>query len=226
MLAVNGAVRVVVVARKLMMSTVSYIHTWHTRWLTWQFEDLKICEWIRRSLLTVYSQCMEKLIFSFPEAAQAKDKYQIINETLELMLAFFSVFFFKLLRPQAKFGWVCETIRFRRDPLAICMDTNRLAFQRAKYHQLSHRGARREFVHSYVRPRRRRRRSSVDLFNQFGFNYEPYSEAQGRLFVVCLTRSRLSLRLLVQRSRFLTRWPRWTVRPRPHPRIDKLHFLN
>lgn len=94
MLAVNGAVRVVVVARKLMMSTVSYIHTWHTRWLTGQFEDLKICEWIRRPLLTVYSQCMEKLIFSFPEAAQAKDKYQIINETLELKLAFFSVFFF------------------------------------------------------------------------------------------------------------------------------------
>lgn len=37
---------------------------------------------------------MEKLIFSFPEAAQAKDKYQIINETLELKLAFFSVFYF------------------------------------------------------------------------------------------------------------------------------------
>lgn len=169
---------------------------------------------------------MEKLIFSFPEAAQAKDKYQIINETLELKLAFFVFgFFFRLLRPQAKFGWVCETIRFRRDPLAICMDTNRLAFQRAKYHQLSHRGARREFVHSYVR-----RRSSVDLFNQFGFNYEPYSEAQGRLSVclsvVCLTRSQsqfrpfVSLRLLVQRSRFLTRWPRWTVCLSPSPSED------
>lgn len=48
---------------------------------------------------------MEKLIFSFPEAAQAKDKYQIINETLELKLAFFVFGFFQVVEAASQI-WV------------------------------------------------------------------------------------------------------------------------
>lgn len=49
---------------------------------------------------------MEKLIFSFPEAAQAKDKYQIINETLELKLAFFLFLVFFQVVEAASQIWV------------------------------------------------------------------------------------------------------------------------
>lgn len=181
-------------------------------------------------LPTIVGMLWKSLFPAFQRRPKPKDtKYQIINEMLELKLAFFFVFF-RLLRPQAKFGWVCETIRFRRDPLAICMDTNRLASQRERgLNIINYRIVglvESSFIHMCDDDDVHLLICSINLALTMMMSIHTYIHTRPRAVylsvVICLTRSQSAppLRLLVQQNRFLTRWPR------PTPRIDKLHFLN